>query len=404
MENMIKLKKIIFIIFFFIATFIAEFFYRDPIFDHSVSTAKKLQDKLSFTKTFFKIYTKLGIIDVFWVFLIFLFCPISYCYSIFLNYIISVHLCNYMKLIYGQGRPFLLDDKDSEEIRKVCENGYGNPSGHSFESTSMFLGFSQLVIDFLELGKKPSIIIYCGVALLIFLINFSRVILGAHAFNQVIFGDTLGFTIYFIIFQIVKPHLRKGTNFFQRFLNTKYLIFNGILFFVVILYIILGAIIFDRDGEKDFEQFREKLIKLCDYKDNQILTRISVIKSLFITGYFGMVFGLYVLASIIQRDYNSKFDEANYYYRNVKKKWYTIYGIKILILALCFIPFTATFLQPNNIDINGLYIVGSSIPMFIFGFLLFGPNFIFYFSYGIANLDMNIPNYDKEIEYKLSDI
>ena len=396
-------NKIIFILCFFIVSFTAEFFYRDPIFDHSVSTAKKIQDKLSFSKTFFKYYSHLGIIDVFWVFLIFLFCPISYCYSIFLNYIISVHLCNFMKLIYGQGRPFLLDDKDSEEIKKVCEGGFGNPSGHSFESTSMFLSFSQLIIDFLELGKKPSIIIYSVVAFLILLINFSRVILGAHSFNQVIFGDTIGFTIYFIIFQIIKPHLRKGKIFFERFLNVKYIIFNVILFFIVIFYIILGAILFDRDGEDDYESFRKKLKYLCDYKDNQILTRISVFKSLYITGYFGMVFGLNILSNIIKRDFNSRYEDANHYYLNINKKWYVVYGIKFLILLLCYIPFTATLLQPDNININGLYIVGSAVPMFIFGFLLFGPNFIFNFSFRLVNPYIETPINNNEIEYELSE-
>ena len=397
--------KIIFITLFFIATFTGEFFYRDPLFNNSVLIAKTLQDKLSFAITPLKIYTYLGIQTFMWVFIIFLFFPISYCYAFFLNVIISVHLCNYTKLIYGQGRPFLRNDDEAISVKMQCEAGYGNPSGHSFESTSCFLGFSQAIIDIWELGTFPQIIIYIINAILILLINFSRVILGVHSVNQVIYGDTLGFTVYFIIFQIIKPHKRNAKKFFERFLNLRYIMMNIIFFFVILLYIVLGAIFYDREGEKEFEDLKEKLKMFCEAKENRMLSRNSVYKSLCIMGYFGMILGLNSLAYTIQNQYYSKYNEANYYYKNTKKKWYFKFGIRFIYLSLCFIPLISFFIIPNNINIIILYVIGSSIPMFIFGFLLFGPYFIFNISFNDANIELYIPDLKKDgsIEYKLNE-
>lgn len=397
--------KIIFITIFCIALFTGEFFYRKPLYENSVSIAKRVQDKLSFAITPLKFYTYIGVIAFFWLFTIFLFFPITYCYAFFITVIISTHLCNYAKLVYGQGRPFLRDDIDVLNIKKACEPGYGNPSGHSLESTSCFLSFSQVLIDIWELGIIPQIIIYCIDAILILLINLSRVILGVHSVNQVIFGDTLGFTIFFIIFKIIKPHKRDAKIFFERFLNIKYIMINILCFFIIMLYIILGAIFFDREGEKEFEELKRKLKIFCNAKENKMLSRDSVYKSLFIMAYFGMILGMNSLAYTIKNQYQSKYKDANYYYRNTKKKWLNLFGIKLLYIIICFIPCSAPLIVPNNININILYIIGVSIPMFIFGFLVFGPFYIFMFSSKKANIELYIPEVGlkKDIEYNLNE-
>ena len=121
--------------------------------------------------------------------------------------------------------------------------------------------------------------------------------------------------------------------------------------------------------------------------------------------YFGMILGLNSLAYTIQNQYYSKYNEANYYYKNTKKKWYFKFGIRFIYLLLCFIPLIAFFIIPNNINIIILYVIGSSIPMFIFGFLLFGPYFIFNISFNDANIELYIPDLKKDgsIEYKLNE-
>lgn len=297
-----------------------------------------------------------------------------------------------VKLIYGQGRPFLLDEIDADKIRYSCETGYGNPSGHSFLSTSSFLGLSQLIIDKFDLGKMSSIIIYIIASILILLINLSRVVLGVHSLNQVIYGDTLGFTVFFIIMIVIKPHLRDHDLFFERFLQMKYHIINAICFVVVLTYIILGHVFFNRENKNYFKNLQKKLIENCKGKENTMLTRDSIYKSLYIMAYFGMVLGLTLLAYIIKAYYNSKYKAANYYNQNINKKWYINYSIKLCFLLISFIPLFTTFYKPNDINKINLYITGAGVPMFIFGFLLFGPNPIFVISLNNANKELYIEN------------
>ena len=392
--------KSIFIILFIIATYVAEIFYRDPLYDNSIEIAKTLQGKLPFLITPLKIYSTLGILDFLWVFIIFLFFPINYCFTFFLNVAVSVHICNYMKLLYGQGRPFLINGT-GKDILKACEAGYGNPSGHSFQSTSNFLALAQIIIDFFKLKMKSSIFIYIVVAILILLINFSKVILGVHSINQIIFGDTLGFCIYFIFFQIIKPYKIDIDNFLGKFLNIRYHIINAILFIVVLTYILMGAIYLEREEENSVLKTRLELY--CGVNENQMLTRNSIIKSFYIMSYFGMICGLTAFTIILKNRYNYNFNAANYYYRNIDMKWYKKYGIRFLIVLLCFIPYPITFLRPKYINKYLVYVFCSALPMFLFGFFLFGLSFLANILLKVANKEIySIKSSNTLTEYNIN--
>ena len=113
-ENKIKL---IFILTFFTIGFCVEFAYRKPLFDNSVSIAKAVQDSFRPSTTFFKYYAFLGVGEFYLAIVFFICFPITYSFTFFLNITVSVHLCNFAKLVYSQGRPFLLD----EAVYITCE-------------------------------------------------------------------------------------------------------------------------------------------------------------------------------------------------------------------------------------------------------------------------------------------
>ena len=376
--NKSTLIKIIFIIIFFISTFTAEFFYRDPLFNNSVKIAEKLQDKLSSLINFFDFYTYLGKIDYILITLVLLFFPVSYCYAFCLTVILTWHLAAYLKMIYGNGRP-AFTDINIQKFKFSGANGYGNPSGHSYRSCSNYLALAQIIIDIWELKVLPRILIYIGVAILILIVNLSRVVLGAHSINQVIFGDTLGFTEYFIIFQIIKPHLRKSQIFFERFLKIKYHIYNWIFLLIIILYSTLASII----CEKERNNSKEK-----DYIAKAMNSALAF------TSYYGMIYGLTALAYITKSNYYGNYNSVNYYYRNSKTKWYINYPIKLILVLICFFPYIANFIKFKNIDQIYIYIFGNALPMFIYGFLYFGPYFIINIILKISNKD--IYNINKE--------
>lgn len=401
------LIKVVFIIIFFIAGFSVEFIYRNPLYEKSVTIAETLQDKFKFSITFFKIYTWIGVIEYAYFFLILLFFPISYCFTYFLNLIVAVHICNYTKLLYGQGRPFLRKDAINKNIlMDAVERGYGNPSGHSFQSTSNLLGLAQVVIDFWELGPISSTIIYIITAILIFLVNFSRVILGVHSINQTILGDTYGFIVFFVIFKIIQPHLKKSKDFFEIFLKIKFHVINGICFLLIIGYIILGAIVCNRDDNEDYKELKNKLIDKYESPENKILNRDAIYKCFSIIAYFGMSLGMTVLSCFVKKNLYAQYESVNNYKTNSKKKWYIYLPIRFLCIGVSYIPYIAVKIRPGNMNIYLLYIIGSCIPNLILGFLFFGPNFIINITlegYNIINSDIKNNIDDGDYEYRLED-
>ena len=388
--------KIIFITSFFTAGFIVEFFYRDPLFDNSVAIAESVQDVFDPSITFFKYWAYLGVIEFFVAIIIFLFFPISYCFTFFANMIISVHLCNFAKLVYSQGRPFLID----KMVKKACESGYGNPSGHSFQFTSNLLAFVQMFIDLFELNKLRTIIIYVVCGILILSINFSRIVLGVHSINQVILGDTFGFTTYFIICKIIQPHKIEINKFYGLFLNKKFHFCHAIAIFINAISLMIAAIFNDKLELDNYDDLKKKLIEYCQSIENSMLSRDAKMKFLYITAYYGMIYGMTILSNFVKNNYHGNYNELNYYYRNCNKKWYVKYGSRLLFTLICYLPYILTFAK-RNMNIYLAYIFLSALPMFVFGLSLFSVNYLVSILLKIANEDLYRNFIDDKNEYRL---
>ena len=311
--------------------------------------------------------------------------------------IIGSHLCNFIKLLFGDGRPFLQDKEEAYDILLDCSSSYGNPSAHSFFSISTYLSLAQCIIDFFELKRLYSILIYIFIGFIVLLINFSRILLGVHSIGQAIFGDTLGFTYYFIIFQIIKPYKREVNEFFQMFLKKKYLIINGIAFGIVLIYTSLGARFLNREGQDNFEELKEILkIKCPKARNKLILSYNSIYRSFYFTGYFGMVCGIICLTYFVKTNYDSNYEKLNFYYKNTNKKIYIIYLVKLLLLLICYIPYYVTSFKPEQVSLTILYIFGVAIPLFLFGFMLFGPHYIILILLKLVNKELYEPKKSKE--------
>jgi len=379
-------KRIIFICSFFIITQLAEFLYRDPLFYSSISVAKYLQKEFEHSIDFFSSYSNIADLDRYYILFVLVFFPISYCFSFFLSEYTVFHVSGYTKLVYGQGRPYLMDDPEASIIQKSCESGYGNPSGHSIRGTGTLLAFAQMFIDLFELDKYQSIIIYIIVAIMIILINLSRIILGVHSFNQVIFGDTLGFTIFFVIFHVIQLHKCDSKKFFNVFLTKKLHFINIIAFVIIMLYIILGAVICDRENEDEYKYLREKLKEVCGKdNENKILERTSIYNCFNFMAYFGMCFGMTTLSYIGKIKFNSNYEAMNFYYRNTKKYRILQYLINIIFTGICYVSTLPMEYKPKKLNPIVLYFLGSAMPSFIYGFLCFGPSYIFRIYIGVAN-------------------
>ena len=217
-----KLNIIIIII--SIILFIIEFFYRDPLFQYSLDFEKNWQENATKeTITTFKIFTKIGgeylmavpVIIVLWFFTLIK----SYVYL--MGFIFCLQFHSMMKIWYGNKRPFW----HIESLYKgICDGGFGNPSGHSISTTFLYLSLFIYYKQTKFLKDKLIVVIIILVFCLFWtvMILLSRLILGMHSVNQVIYGTSLGLIFCVLIFIVFKIHQIPVANYKRFFLVKKY--------------------------------------------------------------------------------------------------------------------------------------------------------------------------------------
>jgi membrane-associated phospholipid phosphatase len=166
----------------------AEAFYREPLFNKSLNFIPSIQANASSAEIgFWQFWTDTGlsISEYGPTFVFFFWFPqrqraIYY----FCAFVTIQFITNVLKLGYHDPRPFWVSQ---EIIAYNCSGQYGNPSGHS--AMSMGTAF-VLWLDFCHTDHKPVF----KIALLPVAIGFglsimySRLIVGVHSIDQVIFG------------------------------------------------------------------------------------------------------------------------------------------------------------------------------------------------------------------------
>ena len=258
-----NIKINILIIILFILFFIVEFFIRQPLFDYSITFEKEWQNSASNTTiAFFKIITKVGGEYL-------MAAPVTYalCFfsliksSFFISGLIFVlHFHSLMKIWYGNIRPFW---QDETLYKDICDGGFGNPSGHSISSVYLYLTLFFYIREEKCLNKKYifQIIIFFIFITFAILIILSRLILGIHSINQVIYGSVLGLFTSLIIVYMLKLH-KMPIGFYKRLFKEKILIFCicGILT-ILELFSILSSLSFNLNFDKD--KYDSTLSRLC---------------------------------------------------------------------------------------------------------------------------------------------
>lgn len=112
------------------------------------------------------------------------------------NLIVIASLNIILKNVFVRQRP--------NELRLIEETGYGFPSGHAMASTAVY-GL-LLYIVFREVKNKKIRNIACILlAILIFIIDMSRIYVGVHYASDVIAGTCLSIAYLILFIQIMKP-------------------------------------------------------------------------------------------------------------------------------------------------------------------------------------------------------
>jgi membrane-associated phospholipid phosphatase len=212
---MTKFLKSIAVLLYVLVMIIIELFYRNPLFNKSLELIPNLQSNQS-VKGFWKFITIFGtekvLIPFFLIFFNWYSLSKSFLYLTIL--IFSVYFDNVLKIIYNNPRPYWVSTAISSEN---CEGGYGNPSGHAFSSSCVYLTIWHLTSDNEFFTKRYWLrVIYLGITLIfIFLIMFSRLYLGVHSLNQLLFGFLLGLSLYVLIFLALEFHKLDTKSFIE---------------------------------------------------------------------------------------------------------------------------------------------------------------------------------------------
>jgi membrane-associated phospholipid phosphatase len=228
-------SKIRTLIIYFIIFILLEYLLRKIFFEKSLTIITILQKNLSLLIPIEEGFSLFGSDKIF-ISLIFIFFNIFNIYKTFLLisiWSIGSFLIGFLKMVYLQPRPYWLN---KEITPYLCEGGWGNPSGHAINCTAFYLTVWRLIFSAEEYKKYPNVKHIGLVLTLIFLtlIYFSRLLLGQHTINQIIFGALIGLGIYYTMFYIIKPDPNNANELFSIInLDTSVYLISGLLFLIL---------------------------------------------------------------------------------------------------------------------------------------------------------------------------
>jgi membrane-associated phospholipid phosphatase len=354
--------------------------YRSPLFSQSIEWSKQWQESTN-QYNFFKVITEFGTLPVFLPILaiIFLWSNLSKSFAFISVLIYSVYFNNLFKLIYGNPRPFWVDPS----VSKACDGGFGNPSGHAMVSLPVYLAVWNLSTDFSFFSKETLgriikyiiLVLFVGLTIAIIL---SRVYLGVHSVNQILYGVTLGFSIYFLIFHIFEAQKLSAKNFFNIFYSKKLIIIFSIWYFllVVIALILFGFLNHDK---KEWENL---LNTTCpDLKPYRKFQNDALFGMLTIFVLIGAHFGLIFLVYMTKKKFPEKEEEIlNWYLGSFLANIY-----RILFVIINGIPIILTLVIPGDLNLGYVYTFKVAVPYLISLFNIYGPCIYFSLCLGIGN-------------------
>ena len=432
-ENYIKntftshIKSNVIIIILSIITIISEIMYRDALFEFSLDFEEEWQENSpKQIIKFFKIITKFGGEYLMAMPILFILCFFSLIESSIYVFglIFVLHFHSMMKIWYGDIRPFW---KNKDLFQDICDGGFGNPSGHSISSTYLYLMLFIYLSQTKLLYKRYIIQTLLFLLLLtwIVLIILSRLILGIHSINQVIYGSTLGLIVVLLISVVFKLH-QMPVIYYKKFFKEKIyisIIFSLILFLSI--FSIISNFVFDNKSEiRKYEKvLNEKCQDLPEYRKFNL---DGLFGSFIIFGLLGMYSGQIVFWYLIDNNYknnkkkkkmkrsaldhnnssvnedmigetveeeeendnddnddteneeNRKIDELINNWNENRMLLFSTFGrlIKIIsVLILCSIPLLLFILVPKNSNMVIVFIFKFGIPFFSVLFLLYGFGF-----------------------------
>ena len=289
-----------------------EFIYKRPLFNYSLTYEQNLQNSLPKSGIeFYKLISLFGGGVLIGFGLFFVLCYYSLVKTILLciGLIFVVYLHDIMKLLYGDPRPFWIN---SILFKGKCETSYGNPNGHCMTAFYFFLSLSYYIcmLDKFKQNNTLKIIAYLVGILVAALTAFSRLALGVHSLDQVLYGSLIGIWVFGIFSFVFKVYDMPLIYYLRFFKDRKY--FNFFLLFLSILFILPIVIYFLVDVDTDFKRYETVMNKKCPgIEKYKFYSHSCMAESLILLLILGIYLGQYLFWFLIYSKENAS-KENNY--------------------------------------------------------------------------------------------
>ena len=293
---------------------------------------------------------------------------------------VFVVLCESTNFLNGILKLFFLDPRPFWEefqlIPCICATNYGTPSTASFLITIMFLSLRRLILKRLKIYSLQFkkyfktldfyLSMICGAVIVI--ISFSRYAQKAHTINQLLYGLVLGYSLYYINFEIIKFDLN-NLDKIRYFLRTDV--------FILINTIILSFFLFSNFFHYwlNFGFKEEWLIRIetfCDIRALDLFDKESYFKS---CGIF-LIISFYLLIYlefnlIFKRDMNL-FLYYNLFNLNRNNCFSANRSLIRVIITYSFIILTRKIFNVSSEETNQIkYMMMTSLENIFYGVSIF---------------------------------
>lgn len=380
-------KKLLYICIFVAVVVITELFYRNPLFNASLNAELKLKQCKSCVDIelyFTLVGSEYSLIAL--ILLVYFFFPLSKTFAAAVTMLTSNYMNSFLKLIIQNPRPWFV----SSELYVNCEGGYGNPSGHAMSSAATMFAVAELFIDRYKPSSKIECIIYVITGFIVGNVGLSRIFLGFHSINQIIYGFLLGFSVYYFYFHYLKIHTKAPRTLFNEVKNLKFGIIYTIIVLVLLILIPLYSSLFVDENSEEYKKYLTVIYDKCKaypIKTYRILDKECIYGSMTMTSLIGMYFGLYFLAFKCANVYPTKEEYINNYFRESNGGCKNImFMIGVAFLGM--LPMILFSVIPRDANHTVIYIFKVGLPLCLTTGLLFGgvPYACIYYHFANKNI------------------
>ena len=364
-----------------------EFIYRRSLFKYSLTYEQNLQSSLSKDEIeFYKFVSILGggVFIGFGLFFVFCCFPLVKTVILCVCLIFTVYFHDILKLVHGDPRPFWIN---TVLFKGECETSYGNPSGHSLIGFFFYLSLAYLIctLDSFKFNLAFKIIAYLVAIFISSLTAFSRLALGLHSLDQVLYGSVLGIWLFVVFAYVFKVYDMPLSYYLKFFKDKQYFYF--FLLTLLILFIIPIVLYYLIDTEEDYTKYDLVMKKKCKgTEDYKLYSNNCMAESLIILLIVGIFLGQYMFWHLIYKNSNAHTNNLDYlltleesvnhwnvYYKQVYASLGNI--IKTLgLVVLCLLPGIFYFIIPGEkYSLRNIFIFKIGLPLILIGFLTFGP-------------------------------